>query len=82
MLAPYEVHAAAIIRGVGDRAHEWIETGERALHIRRRLTEREAARIGPVVDVRGTKQAETRYKAIAHMLPPHVQHMAQDELAS
>lgn len=55
--------------GVGDPAlGEWSEMGG-AFHLRRRLTEAEAAPIGPVVDVRGTAEAERRLAAVRHLLP-------------
>jgi len=59
-----------VLRGVGDAAlGEWDERGEMAYHVRRRLTEAEASRIGPVVDVRGTPDAQRRFERVQRYLP-------------
>jgi len=59
-----EARARAELEGYGDAAlGEWVEwTG--VLHLRRRLTPAEAAPIGPVLDVRGTPEALTRFQAL------------------
>jgi hypothetical protein len=56
--------------GVGDTTlGEWQEWTGKAYHIRRRLTDAEAALVGPVVDVRGTPEAERRLARVRHRLP-------------
>jgi hypothetical protein len=56
--------------GVGDATlGEWREIGDIAVHLRRRLTEAEAARVGPVVDVRRTKDGMKRRNAMRRYLP-------------
>ena len=58
------------LEGIGDATlgeyHEW---SGRAYHLRRRLSVDEAALIGPVVDVRGTPEAELRLRPVRHLLP-------------
>ena len=63
--------AVDVLRGVGDPAHEWREIGDRAVHLRRRLTMREerAAGITGVVDVRGTDEQKRRIAAMRPYLP-------------
>jgi hypothetical protein len=41
-------------------AGEWLERGDLALHLRRRLRGAEARSVGPVVDVRGTAEQQAR----------------------
>ena len=67
--------AFAALDGVGDEAAgQWEEwTGPAngsAYHLRRRLSESEAASVGPVVDVRGTSEARQRLYPVRHLLPP------------
>jgi hypothetical protein len=53
------------LKGVGDAdLGEWDEKGASALHLRRRLSEEEAALVGPVLDVRGTDEARHRAYAV------------------
>jgi hypothetical protein len=59
-----------VLDGAGDRRHEWIELNDRFIHLRRRLTDSEAAIVGPVVDVRRTIDAERRFAAVRSYLPP------------
>ena len=67
------------LAGVGDSSlGEWSEWTGRAYHLRRRLTDSEAALVGPVKDVRGTWEAEKRAKAVARFCPPE---MIEMELA-
>ena len=62
--------ALKLLEGVGDPMRgQWVEYGDRAYHLRRRLSEREALRVGPVVDVRGTPEQELRWRAIRKHLP-------------
>jgi hypothetical protein len=49
------------LAGVGDALlGEWRETGTKAVHLRRRLTEREQRAVGPVVDIRRSDEARMR----------------------
>ena len=62
--------ALRALAGVGDaRAGEWEEWTGYALHLRRRLTEEEAAQIGPVVDVRGTREGQQRCAKMRRYVP-------------
>lgn len=62
--------ALRAIEQVGDpTAGEWEEYTGRAYHIRRRLSAKEQESVGPVVDVRGTPEAERRYRRVARFLP-------------
>lgn len=59
------------LSGVGnaDRG-QWREVGERATHLRRRLSLFEATTWGVVVrDIRGTEEAEARLAPLRHLLP-------------
>lgn len=61
--------ARNVLAGVGDPTlGEWTEHGA-AYHLRRRLSTAEAALVGPVVDVRGTFEAQKRLSRVAHLLP-------------
>lgn len=58
--------------GVGDTAlGEWREVGDIAVHLRRRLTDDEAAyaEIASVVDVRGTEEFSRRIARMRPFLP-------------
>jgi hypothetical protein len=72
--------ALKALDGVGDRAHEWHEWSGYAYHIRRRLTPAEASHIDEVRDIRGTPEAQERYRRMAVLLPPMAQRIAQVEL--
>ena len=62
--------ARDVLDGVGDAAlGEWIERDRPVLHLRRRLTAVEAAGIGPVVDIRGTYEAQQRMRVARLYLP-------------
>lgn len=66
-----EAMARRILAGVGDSAlGEWVERGRPILHIRRRLSDAESAVVGPVLDIRGTAEAETRMRVMRLYLPP------------
>lgn len=69
-----EVRAA--LEGVGDaQLGEWLSIGERAVHLRRRLSRREEAKVGPVVDIRGTDEAVRRIARLGRLVdlvPPDV----------
>jgi hypothetical protein len=56
--------------GVGDpKLGEWVEVGETAMHLRRRLNPIEQASVGPVVDVRGTPEGQRRMDRARRFLP-------------
>lgn len=62
--------AQKVLAGVGDPTlGEWEEMGEKAFHVRRRLTDQEAAHIGPAVDIRHTPEARRRLNAVALAQP-------------
>jgi hypothetical protein len=61
--------------GVGDAARgEWREVGDIAVHLRRRLTDDEAAyaEIAEVCDVRGTEEFTRRIQRMQPWLPPQM----------
>lgn len=63
--------AREVLSGCGDASlGEWVERDRPVLHIRRRLTAEEAAGIGPVLDIRGTDEAEARMRVMRLYLPP------------
>ena len=47
---------------------EWREVGEKAVHIKRRLSDREQRAIGPAVDIRGSDEARMRAGRVGHLL--------------
>jgi hypothetical protein len=58
------------LEGVGDAAlGEWFEVGQVAVHLRRRLSAEEQKRVGDVIDVRGTPEAERRLARVRQWLP-------------
>jgi len=64
--------ALEALGGVGDGGlGEWKEIGDKAVHIRRRVSDRERASIGglDVVDVRGTPEATRRIDRIRPFVP-------------
>jgi hypothetical protein len=63
-------HALYALRGVGDASlGEWEEWTGRAFHVRRRLSQSEQLLVGPVVDVRGTPEADERWAAAQAAVP-------------
>lgn len=74
-VAELDRSAESALQGVGDaRAGEWRDqrdsTAFRFVHLRRRLSEREAATIVPaVLDVRTTPEGERRYRNMRPYLP-------------
>lgn len=63
------------LRGVGDATlGEWHEVGDIAVHLRRRLTDKEMqfAGIDTVVDVRGTDECTKRIRRMRPFLPPQL----------
>ena len=62
--------ALRVLEGVGDPAlGQWEEIGQKAFHLRRRLTHEEAKRVGGVLDIRGTGEAMRRFDAVKPYLP-------------
>jgi len=69
-LATRRAKALQVLDGVGDAAlGQWEELGDGVLHMRRRLTVVEAARVGDVRDVRGTPEAVHRFQKVQRYLP-------------
>lgn len=71
-LSESELHAIALdaLAGVGDATRgEWYEVGDKAVHVRRRLSEREQRSVGPAVDIRGTLEAQKRAAKVQQYLP-------------
>lgn len=76
--SPQECRTQAIfaLDGVGDpHAGQWEENGfaqgGTAYHVRRRLTKKEAAQVGPVVDIRSdAAEVARRLAPVKHLLPP------------
>ena len=65
--------AERALAGVGDvTLGEWREVGEKAVHVRRRLTpgEMAAGGIATVVDVRRTEEHAARVRKMRPFLPP------------
>lgn len=62
--------AKEVLRGAGDvDAGEWAEDpGRGVVHLRRRLTKREAHGLA-VVDIRDTWEAQKRFNAVRRYLP-------------
>lgn len=57
--------------GVGDPTlGEWVEVGNTAMHLRRRLSALEQLAVGPVIDVRGTAEGNARVERARRFLPP------------
>ena len=76
-------YALDALDGVGDPAlGEWRERGEIAVHVRRRLTNRERRDAGnlDVVDIRGTDEHTRRVLALRPFLPRAMQGAAITEL--
>ena len=62
--------AECALLGVGDATlGEWRQVGDVAVHVRRRLTAVEVARVGPVCDVRGTWESKKRVARMDKYLP-------------
>ena len=78
---PLETFVRHALEGVGDATlGEWPELTDRAYHLRRRLTTEEAARIGPVRDVRGMPEAMRRFHAVQAYIPRNLRARAKEEL--
>ena len=73
--------ARSILSGVGDAAlGEWVEVGELAVHLRRRVSASEAADVGPVIDMRGTPGAKGRLFRAEQWLPARLVDAARLEM--
>lgn len=71
------------LRGVGDpRLGEWREWTGRAFHLRRRLSVREQADVGPVVDIRCSVEARHRADALGALLIYAPAEVLADELGA
>jgi hypothetical protein len=74
--------ALAALADVGDPTlGEWDEWTGYAFHVRRRLSEREQAHVGPVRDVRGTPEALRRIAKVeryARLSPQGLRIMAEE----
>jgi hypothetical protein len=69
------------LRGVGDvKLGGWHEVGDKAVHLRRRLTDKEMqyAGIDTVVDVRGTDEMRTRIRRMRPFLPPQLANLPDE----
>lgn len=66
-------YALEALSGVGDADKgQWEEWSGTAYHIKRRLSLGEQQQIGDTKDIRGTREAEDRWKAVLRFLPPHM----------
>ena len=62
--------AELALDGVGDaRLGQWHHDTGKAVHMRRRLSVVEEAAVGPVLDVRGTREAAARLALVRRWLP-------------
>jgi hypothetical protein len=75
-----EAKARTALAGVGDRRYEWVDWTGYAFHVRRRLTDAEAAGIDAVLDLRGTEEGRRRLRAIEAQLSPEMRRFALQEL--
>jgi len=58
------------LSAVGDkRLGEWHQWTGVAYHVRRRLSAQEQMLVGPVVDIRGTEEADQRWRAASASRP-------------
>lgn len=66
-----QTYAHTALQGVGDPSTgEWEEFTGYAFHLRRRLKRSEEAIVGPVVDIRGTAEAQMRMESVRMWIPP------------
>jgi hypothetical protein len=71
--AAQRLKALTVLAGFGDSAlGEWWEDGLIATHLRRRLSEEETCRVGPIKDIRGTSDAVAAFNAVRRYLPAHL----------
>lgn len=77
-----ERFAETALAGVGAaKFGEWRQDRPQAFHIRRRLTRAEEAKVGPVLDLRGTDEARARLTAAMPSLHQQVLEFAMDEIS-
>lgn len=73
--------AKKALRGVGEPLRgQWIERGERAMHVRRRLSRAEQMHVGDVRDLRQTEEGWTRLRAVVDVIPPQARQGALEEI--
>jgi hypothetical protein len=72
--------AMRALAGAGNPLRQWIEWTGLALHVRRRLTRAEQERVGPVLDLRGTEEAQRRLDAAVDVLPPAALEFGRKEI--
>ena len=71
------------LAGVGDSSlGQWEEDRPKAFHLRRRLSAKEALLVGPVIDIRGTKEAVRRMRVLKKQVPQFPLDMILEELNS
>jgi hypothetical protein len=69
------------LAGLGDASSgEWREASTKAVHLRRRLSEREQRAIGPAVDIRGSDEARIRAARLGSLLRLVPVEVLDDEL--
>jgi len=74
--------AAGALKGVGDATlGEWQERGEKAWHVRRRLSTKEQATIGDMCDLRGEDEGRERLEKALRWLPKFAWEYARQEAA-
>ena len=79
--AVLEREAERQLSGIGDASlGEWRKVGDKAFHIRRRLSEREQRRVGPVEDIRRSDEARMRAGRVADLLRLAPAEVVEDEL--
>lgn len=70
------------IKGVGDATlGAWEERGEKAYHVRRRLSVKEQAVIGDACDIRASDEARERLEKALRWLPKFMWEYARQEAA-
>lgn len=70
------------LKGVGDVGlGEWQERGEKAVHVRRRLSATEQEVIGDMCDLRGTDEGQKRFERALRWMPSFVVDYARREVA-
>lgn len=76
------MRALEVLDGVGDESlGQWEERGERAWHIRRRLSAEEEVTIGPACDIRKSREGQERLTRAWPWLPENLRSMAREEIA-
>lgn len=81
--AVLEREAERQLSGVGDAAQgEWREMGDRAFHVRRRLSAAEQRSVGPALDIRRTDEAIARALRLGRLLSLAPAALLADELGT